>query len=68
MEERYRVAFNILPNVEWEEIAVIQLQKKITKFDQIICINIKGYNETFIEENKKFTNLVLSELNIIRRS
>lgn len=67
-EDRYRIAFNVIPSINWEEVCVIQLHKDIKSFSDLICINIKEYNDSFIENNIKFTSLVLAELNTIRRS
>lgn len=65
--DRYMLAYNILPLKSWDNIAVVQLTKNVSKFKDIVCVNLKEYTEDFRASNPIFIQLVLSELNELRR-
>jgi hypothetical protein len=67
MEERYMLAFNSVVLKSWDNIAVIQLTKKLNKFSNIVCVDLKEYNNDFINTQIVFMKLLMTELNIIRR-
>jgi hypothetical protein len=68
MQERYMLAFNSLPIKNWDNIAVVQISKKLDKFNSIICVDLKEYNIEFKQTQTIFMKLLLNELNIIRKS
>lgn len=65
--DRYMLAYNILPLKNWDEIAVVQIEKKVSKFKDIVCVNLKEYTDEFRVTYPVFMKLVLSELNQLRR-
>lgn len=67
MEEKYVLAFNSLPLKNWDSIAVVAIDKKISNFSDIVCVDLKNYNAEFRINNPVFVRLILSELNKIRR-
>jgi hypothetical protein len=66
-EERYKLAFNVIPLKSWETVAVFQKTKKLQKFNNLICIDYKDYNLTFIKDHPIFAKLLLTELKLIRQ-
>lgn len=70
-EDRYNLAYNVIPlksSDDWNNILVLQVEKELVKFSNIVCINIEDYTQDFKIKNPVFIKLVLSELNKIRRS
>jgi len=61
-------AYNILPLKCWDNVAVVQLEKKVSKFTDIVCVNLEEYTDEFRNTHSTFMRLVLSELKEIRRS
>ena len=62
--DHYFVAYRSTVLNDWENIAVVCTSKKVEKFSDITCIKCERALET---NNKLFNNLLLSELNLIRR-
>ena len=66
--DRYMFAYNVMPLKSWDNIAVIQLTKKMSKFKDIVCVNLEEYTEDFKKTHSVFMKLLLSELKEIRRN
>ena len=62
------LAYNILPLKNWDNVAVIQLKKKVSKFKDIVCVSLEEYTDEFMNTHGTFMRLVLTELKEIRRS
>lgn len=67
-EDRYRLAFNAVVLKNWDNVAVVQLENKVLRFCGFVCVKLDEYTEDFKIQNPVFMKLVLTELNIIRRS
>jgi len=66
--DRYYITFNTIPLKDWSCIAVIQLSLYIKSFRDIAVVDFSYYrNKKFQESNPKFLNLVLYELNQLRK-
>lgn len=66
-EDRYRLAFNSVVLKNWDNVAVIQINTKVLKFCDFICITLEEYTDDFKIQHPIFMKLLLTELNIIRR-
>ncbi len=66
--DRYMLAYNILPLKNWDNVAVVQLEKKVSKFKDIVCVNLEEYTDEFRSTHTTFMRLVLTELKEIRRN
>lgn len=67
-EDRYKLAFNAVVLKNWDNVAVVQLENKSLKFCNFVCVTLEEYTEDFKRQNPVFIKMVLTELNIIRRS
>lgn len=66
-ESRYQLAFNTVILKSWDNIAVVEINKDIKKFNQFVCVDLVDYNNTFINKHPIFMKLLFTELNIIRK-
>lgn len=66
-EDRYFIAYNILPVKNWDQVLVMQLKKNIKQYKDIICVNTSEYNIEMLKEYPTFKHLLLLELNLIRK-
>jgi hypothetical protein len=66
-EDRYRLAMNSIVAFDIKSLAVVQLSKQIKRFDDFVCVDIRDYDDEFIQNNPSFIKLLLEELKCIRR-